>query len=968
MARYFRLPFAVNGDKDILPDTTVNTAVSYDTGYTADYQRDPVTDPLARNPERNFFNQILFDVTDTLRLYYENGVPPFIAPSDNNNQPFLYNQGARVLFNARVYESRVGNNGTEPSNATNWQPVDIAGNDARYLLESNNLSDLTDPAAARANLSISSTPDNDARYLQESNNLSDLDNAATARTNLQLGTAAQSNVGTGPNDLITTSEADSRFDGRYLNESANLSDLPSTATARTNLDVYARAETYTRAESDAQYLNEASNLSDLPSATTARTNLGLGTAATVNTGTGASQLPTTSQADARYLLESNNLSDLTNAATARTNLELGTAAQAQVNQFIYPNSGLVGSIEKSDLFTTPATVANQFTIRARTYNINGQFVPIIQTGITLAAAELTAVRAVAFDDLFVESDGTYRHVRSINARRTTTGFNADQIATDAGYTRVSQGLYSRSGNHALLLGRITRRNQGAYESQLNPSGNAGIRNNANTETENWYQNPTAIRSQSDAFDRSGGANNPDISTGAIGQTSGRPDDLFYDGITTNDITPLYFSARAVTDRKALLFDNFNRAVAGETFSGAEGTSQERLLVDQANYTNSFEPSSATITVNNDSVVFNNTPILTNIDLLNINYPKGSRVKYSFTLSAITSGTVALIGGQSGASFVFPTGNLSSTGIYTGEFLIPDDTLVSLYFESRTEGTSATIENLFISVSEPQPSASPQFLYVDIIGALTAMPQEWLDNGIPGNWLAVDEDGGSLIPDGTAKEYKASRKVLDAYLVLQTDDRGVTWSDVTSTYETALEGTGNTLGSQTFAATRSLMVFYRTAANPFELTDNLPIIEYSVDIPKLRSQFLSDGCLLASHLFNKIPVESGQAFAPRRLLNSVTFSSTGYRFSEVLTGARKIEHPEFDGDVTTNPSVKVLGYLSNSYFVTVYKELHYNGTSFGDDNRFNIVDNQSTVTDTNGETVIVGQKRVALPYHFDGDLY
>ena len=277
----------------------------------------------------------------------------------------------------------MGNNGTEPSNATNWQPVDIAGNDARYLLEANNLSDLTDPAAARANLSISSTPDNDARYLQESNNLSDLDNAATARTNLQLGTAAQSNVGTGPNDLITTSEADSRFDGRYLNESANLSDLPSTATARTNLDVYARAETYTRSESDAQYLNEASNLADLPSASTARTNLGLGTAATVNTGTGASQLPTTSQADARYLLESNNLSDLTNAATARTNLELGTAAQAQVNQFIYPNSGLVGSIEKSDLFTTPATVANQFTIRARTYNINGQFVPIIQTVITL---------------------------------------------------------------------------------------------------------------------------------------------------------------------------------------------------------------------------------------------------------------------------------------------------------------------------------------------------------------------------------------------------------------------------------------------------------------------------------------------------------------------------------------------------------------------------------------------------------
>ena len=478
MARYFRLPFAVNGDKDILPDNTVNTAVSYDTGYTPDYQRDPVTDPLARNPERNIFNQLMFDITDTLRDLYETGAPPFIAPSDNNNQPFLYPQGALVRFNNRVYESLTGNNGTTPSDTDNWQPIDIAGNDARYLLESNNLSDLADPTAARANLSISSTAETDARYLQEANNLSDLSDAATARTNLQLGTAAQSNVGTGPSDLITTSEADSRFDGRYLNESANLSDLPNAATARNNLSVYSRADTYTRTESDAQYLNEASNLSDLPSVSSARNNLGLGSSAVVDTGTGASQLPTTSLADARYLQEASNLSDLDNAATARTNLELGTAAQAQVSQFIYPNSGLVGSIDKSDLFTTPATVSNQFTIRSRTYNINGQFIPVAQTTITLAAAESTAARnalqrqkqfcllkpnldipftprrnnsLVAFDDIFLDWNGNVVTHRSITSHRTTTGFDADQLATDAGYTRVSQGLYSRAGNHALLL-------------------------------------------------------------------------------------------------------------------------------------------------------------------------------------------------------------------------------------------------------------------------------------------------------------------------------------------------------------------------------------------------------------------------------------------------------------------------------------------------------------------------------------
>ena len=74
----------------------------------------------------------------------------------------------------------------------------------------------------------------------------------------------------------------------------------------------------------------ANNLSDVANVTTARANLGLGSAATVNTGTAGANVPTIANADGRYLQKANNLSDVANAATARTNLGLGNAAVQDV--------------------------------------------------------------------------------------------------------------------------------------------------------------------------------------------------------------------------------------------------------------------------------------------------------------------------------------------------------------------------------------------------------------------------------------------------------------------------------------------------------------------------------------------------------------------------------------------------------------------------------------------------------------
>lgn len=90
--------------------------------------------------------------------------------------------------------------------------AEISRADGAYLSKTNNLSDLTNAAAARANLGLGASAQlpvgttagtvaagDDSRItgaLQKTNNLSDLSNINTARTNLGLGGAAIANIGT----------------------------------------------------------------------------------------------------------------------------------------------------------------------------------------------------------------------------------------------------------------------------------------------------------------------------------------------------------------------------------------------------------------------------------------------------------------------------------------------------------------------------------------------------------------------------------------------------------------------------------------------------------------------------------------------------------------------------------------------------------------------------------------------------
>ena len=163
-----------------------------------------------------------------------------------------------------------------------------------------------------------------------------------------------------------------------------------------------------------------------------------------------------------------------------------------------------------------------------------------------------------------------------------------------------------------------------------------------------------------------------------------------------------------------------------------------------------------------------------------------------------------------------------------------------------------------------------------------------------------------------------------------------------------------------------MIFYRTSANPFELADGSVIAAQDSKIYASNFSHSNRGPVLGSSLISKIGTGTSN---PRAFSGSIkTYPPIGIGgLLDPSLATSPLEHEPITL-YASNPAYKCYPVLTDQYLQVIYKEMKHNGTQWGDDNKFNIVDKQSTVTDLNGETVIVGQKRVELPYHFDGVQY
>lgn len=118
---YIKKPFANTGDKTPIPfDTVPSGEVSFEQGYTADYQADQTSDPNAKDIERAKFNWFWGAISENQKAWQEKTFPDWISDKGDGT-PFAYPKNAIVRYtDGNSYVSKVDNNSTIPTDTNNW--------------------------------------------------------------------------------------------------------------------------------------------------------------------------------------------------------------------------------------------------------------------------------------------------------------------------------------------------------------------------------------------------------------------------------------------------------------------------------------------------------------------------------------------------------------------------------------------------------------------------------------------------------------------------------------------------------------------------------------------------------------------------------------------------------------------------------------------------------------------------------
>jgi len=123
---YFLYPFGSSGTATAIPPTGASVgAVSYQYGFTPNYEADLSSDPSALPVPRPQFNQLMLDITSALKYIQTQGVPAWVSSGTGGpvNYPLLAWVGHDPGTGYQVWESQITANTSEPGTDGNWIPI-----------------------------------------------------------------------------------------------------------------------------------------------------------------------------------------------------------------------------------------------------------------------------------------------------------------------------------------------------------------------------------------------------------------------------------------------------------------------------------------------------------------------------------------------------------------------------------------------------------------------------------------------------------------------------------------------------------------------------------------------------------------------------------------------------------------------------------------------------------------------------
>lgn len=393
--------------------------------------------------------------------------------------------------------------------------------------------------------------------------------------------------------------------------------------------------------------------------------------------------------------------------------------------------------------------------------------------------------------------------------------------------------------------------------------------------------------------------------------------MYYDEINQADIIDLRMSSAKVEDYNRLIDREFNKLVAG-TYRGSEG---ENIIIKTAQ---------------------------------TLGTSTGTRI--GFPKIAVNGSVYDLIGTDiyhNGYSLKITSYNNSDPGNWY----------------MNVSGSINVVSNgdLYI-VQKSTRIKSNTLTHTDIIGSPANYPTAWKQSGVSGVPLIVAEDGTSLLPTGALTVFKLSRKANATPLqVLKSTDSGTTWTALAVTTGYTFSTLYNAITMVTAPSTTDLvMVTYQTHTNMAVPGVNREVLAIG-DVYESGAYHPHYGGHLIHSLIGKIAVSDS---IPSQVISNGVVKGYMYQANTRLLHTVGGLEPKSDpvalaalGAIAR--AVKVFPYLTRlngkAYLNLVFKEMKHNDTTWGDNSKFEITDNVSVTTDTNGQSCLYGQKKVELPY-------